>query len=141
MCDSRPLIAAACLPVLAAVIIYQLDSSFDPVNLPLEELAANPITAPKVNSRMLTGSEKVGFGFLNGPEDVAYDSESGYLYTGCGDGWVRRVKIGENMEEAVFEDVVFTGGRPLGLAVRDGQIIVADTCLVSFSMQIFVISG
>ncbi|KAK0605766.1 hypothetical protein LWI29_030516 [Acer saccharum] len=113
------------LVAAAAVIVYQLDS-FDPAGLPLHELARTPLTAPVRNERMLRGSEMVGSGVLKAPEDVVYDSESGVVYTGCEDGWVRRVTVSESAADSVVEDLVNTGGRPLGLAIGNNEIIVAD---------------
>ncbi|OWM68277.1 hypothetical protein CDL15_Pgr004759 [Punica granatum] len=112
------------LPVFAAVVIYQYESS-DPAELPIHEITSRPAaTAPRVNSHMLEGSERLGEGKLLGPEDLAYDPESGLIYTGCDDGWIKRVRV----NDSVVEDWVNTGGRPLGLALgRHGELIVADT--------------
>ncbi|TXG59893.1 hypothetical protein EZV62_014466 [Acer yangbiense] len=113
------------LVAAAAVIVYQLDS-FDPASLPLHELAWTPLTAPLRNERMLRGLEMVGSGLLKAPEDVVYDSELGVVYTGCEDGWVMRVTVNESAADSVVEDLVNTGGRPLGLAIGKNEIIVAD---------------
>lgn len=112
------------LPVFAAVTVYQYES-FDPADLPaVHEITSHPaVTAPRVNSHMLDGSERVGEGTLLGPEDIAYDPESGMIYTGCYDGWIKRIR----MNDSVVEDFVNTGGRPLGLVLgRQGELIVAD---------------
>ncbi|KAH7566189.1 hypothetical protein JRO89_XS08G0113000 [Xanthoceras sorbifolium] len=91
-------------PVVAAVFVfYQLDT-FEPARLPLHELAPSPVTAPVHNDRMLRGSEQVGSGVLKAPEDVVYDSESGVVYTGCEDGWVRRVTVIDSAADSVVED-------------------------------------
>ncbi|KAL3720626.1 hypothetical protein ACJRO7_005445 [Eucalyptus globulus] len=100
----KPSLAVTILSVLAPVpvitILYQLEP-FDPAPLP--------------NSRMLRGAEMVGAGLVVGPEDVVYDPESGVIYVGCADGWVKRIKVN-------------IGGRPLGLALgRDGKLIVCDS--------------
>ncbi|KAK0604191.1 hypothetical protein LWI29_012990 [Acer saccharum] len=113
------------LVAAAAVIVYQLDS-FDPASFPLHELARTPQTAPVCNERMLRGLEMVGSGVLKAPEDVVYDSESGVIYTGCEDGWVKQVTVSESAADSVVEDLVNTGGRPLGLAIGNNEIIVAD---------------
>ncbi|KAK1589070.1 hypothetical protein Q3G72_030215 [Acer saccharum] len=89
-------------------------------------MAWTPLTVPVHNQRMLRGSEMVGSGVLKAPEDVVYDSESGVVYTGCEDGWVRRVTVSESVADSVVEDLVNTGGRPLCLAVGNNEIIVAD---------------
>ncbi|KAM7519996.1 hypothetical protein LguiB_018958 [Lonicera macranthoides] len=107
-------------PVVVAVLIYQLDS-FDPA--PIPGLTQGTVFVPKRNSRMLHGSEKIGVQQLLGPEDIAYDPDSQVFYTGCGDGWVKRV----TMADFVVENWVNTGGRPLGIALgRNNDVIVAD---------------
>ncbi|KAK4764014.1 hypothetical protein SAY87_013452 [Trapa incisa] len=112
------------IPVFAAIAVYQYDS-FEPAELPVEEIFSRPeMVAPKVNGRMLDGSERVGNGKLPGPEDLAYDAESEVIYTGCNDGWVKKVKI----NESTVEEWVNTGGRPLGVVLgRHGELIVADS--------------
>ncbi|XP_038974039.1 protein STRICTOSIDINE SYNTHASE-LIKE 5-like [Phoenix dactylifera] len=71
-------------------------------------------------------SERIGEGLLPGPEDLAYDAEKGYLYTGCSDGWIRRVGLKD--AELKVEDWAFIGGRPLGLAMAPGgSLVVADS--------------
>jgi hypothetical protein len=76
---------------------------------------------------MLEGSERVGFGHLVGPEDIAYDPSSGVFYTGCADGWINRVTV----NDSVVHKWINTGGRPLGIAVgRNNELIVADAAKV-----------
>ncbi|KAF3440859.1 hypothetical protein FNV43_RR19145 [Rhamnella rubrinervis] len=114
------------VPVSAALVLYQLDS-FDPAPLPVHELVGPVATSPKRNERLLHGSELVGVGSLLAPEDVAYDSKSGLIYTGCMDGWIKRVTVNESATESLVENWVNTGGRPLGLAHGlNNQVIVAD---------------
>jgi len=113
---------------VAALLLYQLDS-FDPAPLPLHELSQLRVAAaPTRNAHMLKGSEFLGVGALAGPEDVAYDSKSGLIYTGCADGWVKRVTVNESAADSVVvENWVNTGGRPLGLAHgHNGDLLVAD---------------
>jgi len=69
-------------PVLVATLVCQRDS-FEPAHLPIHELTRPPLKALKKNDRMLQGSELVGFKQLIGPEDIAYDSSSGVIYTLC----------------------------------------------------------
>ncbi|KAL6993378.1 strictosidine synthase [Sarracenia purpurea var. burkii] len=117
---------AVLAPVIAAVLLYQLDS-FDPAPLPTHELSRKPTVFPLQNSRMLQGAEMVGVGQLSGPEDFAYDSESRVIYTGCLDGWVKRVTVNESSADVVVENLVNTGGRPLGLVLgHNNEVIVAD---------------
>ncbi|KAF3440386.1 hypothetical protein FNV43_RR18670 [Rhamnella rubrinervis] len=84
----------------AALVLYQLDS-FDPAPLPVHELVGPVATSPKLNERLLRGSKLVGEGSLLAPEDVAYDSKSGLIYTGCTDGWIKRVTVNESATESL----------------------------------------
>ncbi|KAL8532185.1 hypothetical protein ACS0TY_008692 [Phlomoides rotata] len=116
------------IPVLAAVLLYQLET-FDPASFPEHELTQKgpPLFVPNKNSRLLLGSEKIGYGELPGPEDIAYDPKTGVVYTGCEDGWIRRVILSDSAADSVVEKWVNTGGRPLGLAHGlHGEVIVAD---------------
>ena len=122
------------VPVAAALLVlyrYQLDP-FDPAALPLHELSERVNAAPKRNNHMLKGSEFIGVGALMAPEDVAYDSKSGLIYTGSADGWVKRVTLNKSAVDSVVENWVNTGGRPLGLAQgHDGELLVAHIDKVS----------
>ncbi|KAH0973774.1 hypothetical protein GBA52_025930 [Prunus armeniaca] len=105
-------------PMAIALLIYQLDP-LDPAPLPLHELTQRVTAAATRNAHMLKGSEFVGAGALVAPEDVAYDSKSGLIYTGCADGW--------SAADSVVENWVFIGGRPLGLAHgHENEVFVAD---------------
>ncbi|XVF16000.1 hypothetical protein REPUB_Repub09cG0204600 [Reevesia pubescens] len=116
------LVLSTMFPVLAAVLVYQLDS-FDPAPMPIHELNQAPMTVPLRNDRMLQGAEFVGAGELLGPEDILYDFKSQLIYTGCEDGWIKRVRL----NDSAVEKLVNTHGRPLGLALgHNGEIIVAD---------------
>ncbi|KAH0970995.1 hypothetical protein GBA52_023151 [Prunus armeniaca] len=102
-------------------------------NLPIRPPRPSSSTPPQTpaaatrNAHMLKGSEFVGAGALAAPEDVAYDSKSGLIYTGCADGWVKRVTLNESAADSVVENWVFTGGRPLGLAHgHENEVFVAD---------------
>ncbi|KAJ6774787.1 PROTEIN STRICTOSIDINE SYNTHASE-LIKE 5-LIKE [Salix purpurea] len=113
-------------PVLVATLVCQLDP-FEPAHFPIHELTQPPLKALKKNDHMLQGSELVGFKQLIGPEDIAYDSNSGVIYTSCADGWVKRVTINDSVSDTIVENWVNTGGRPLGLALgHDNEVIVAD---------------
>ncbi|KAI3462296.1 hypothetical protein Pfo_018959 [Paulownia fortunei] len=116
------------IPVLAAVLLYQLDP-FDPAPYPEHELTQKGPTlfVPKRNSHMLRGSEKIGYGQLAAPEDIAYDLKTGAIYTGCVDGWVSRVTLNSSAADSVVEKWANTGGRPLGIVHGlHGEVIVAD---------------
>lgn len=116
------------LPVLAAVVFYRLDT-FDPAPFPDAELVRNrpPFAAPNINPRMLLGADKIGYGDLHAPEDIALDPITGVIYTGCDDGWVSRIIPGRSAADTKVEKWVNTGGRPLGIAHGvHREIIVAD---------------
>ncbi|KFK34387.1 hypothetical protein AALP_AA5G138500 [Arabis alpina] len=125
--SSRFLVFSTIIPLLISIVLYRLDT-FDPAQIPSE--AYDPPTTsnpPLYNDRFLTGAEFIGVGHLDKPEDIIYHPDSGLIYTGCVDGWVKRVSLHESANESVVEDWVNTGGRPLGIAFGlDGEVIVAD---------------
>ncbi|XP_061373083.1 protein STRICTOSIDINE SYNTHASE-LIKE 7-like isoform X1 [Gastrolobium bilobum] len=118
---------AIVLPVAVAALLYRLDP-FEPVQLPVDELSRVSFSAPARNEHMQRGSEAVAEGHVAGPEDLAYDSAARVIYTGCEDGWIKRVALNESsVADSVVEDWVNTGGRPLGLSFdQHGALIVAD---------------
>ncbi|OVA19549.1 Strictosidine synthase [Macleaya cordata] len=117
------------IPVTVPLILYRVDQ-FDPASLPRHSLSWAPVKVPKHNSCVLRASERVGDGNLPGPEDFAYDAESGLIYTGCNDGWIKRVKVTESSgaTDVKVENWVYVGGRPLGLAFGpDKQLVIAES--------------
>ncbi|GFQ04290.1 protein strictosidine synthase-like 7 [Phtheirospermum japonicum] len=125
-----PFFLISILVVVAAVVLYQLDT-LDPAPYPDHELTHKgpPLFAPNQNAHMLRGSEKIGDGQLSAPEDIAYDPRTGVIYTGCQDGWVSRAILpkGSGSGSVVVEKWVNTGGRPLGIAHGlHSEVIVAD---------------
>ncbi|EXC35260.1 Adipocyte plasma membrane-associated protein [Morus notabilis] len=117
------LLFSAIFSVVLALLVYQLEP-FEPVPLPVHELIGAVARAPASNDRLLRGSELVGVGALVAAEDVAYDAQSGVIYTGCVDGWVKRVRL----NDSGVDSWINTGGRPLGLAVdhANHKLLVAD---------------
>lgn len=112
--------------VAVALIVVQLDT-YETVAYPLTELGETMYVPARKNSASLSGVEKIGSGQLIGPEDIIYDPKSGVAYTGCHDGWIKRVTLSDSLTESVVENWVNTGGRPLGLAVDEsGDVFVAD---------------
>ncbi|XP_038903106.1 protein STRICTOSIDINE SYNTHASE-LIKE 6-like [Benincasa hispida] len=106
----------------AAVVVYKLDP-FDPAVIPAEELSGAPAAVAECSGRVLQGAERIGVGELAAAEDLAYDSELGIVYTGDADGWLKRVRL----NDSAIENWVFTGGRPLGVALGpDSEVFVAD---------------
>lgn len=130
------LFLSSMLPVIAAVVVYHLDS-FDAAPMPLHELSQYPPDSEPAllrNDRMLQGAELLGVGEFEGPEDIAYDSRSDVIYTGSGDGWIKRVWLNHSATDThthtqlvLVENWVRTGGRPLGVALGlNNELIVAD---------------
>lgn len=142
---TKPMVLAFVLAVLVAapasvlVALYRSEQ-FDPAPFP-GDFSDQTISVPEIHSGILKASEKVGEGLLPGPEDLAYDAASGFLYTGCDDGWIRRIKLqkeGEMAKEAV-EDWAYIGGRPLGIAFGpDKQLLVASAYKVHGSIPPFL---
>ncbi|XP_058736557.1 protein STRICTOSIDINE SYNTHASE-LIKE 6-like [Vicia villosa] len=127
-CLSKTLLVIAFSVTLAA-ILYQLEP-FKPVHFPSRELPRRTITAPAVNPHMRVGSEVVVEGKVDGPEDLAYDKRNRLIYTGCEDGWIKRITVNKSVDDSVVKNWVNTGGRPLGLALeKTGELIVADADL------------
>ncbi|XP_002521695.2 protein STRICTOSIDINE SYNTHASE-LIKE 5 [Ricinus communis] len=112
--------------VAASVIFFQLDP-FDPAPMPIHELTRPPANVLTKNAHILKGSEFLGKGELLGPEDIAFDSKSGLIYTSCAGGWIKRVTVNDSVTDSVVENWVNTGGRPLGLALGHGnEVLAAD---------------
>ncbi|KAG2550792.1 hypothetical protein PVAP13_9KG317900 [Panicum virgatum] len=118
-------VALVLAPVVLAAALYS-PRGFSPAPMPPEYSYGPDASAPRHEARALARSERVGEGRLPGPEDLAYDAAGGWLYTGCTDGWVRRVSV----PGGDVEDWARTGGRPLGVALAadggGGGLIVAD---------------
>ncbi|KAF9601784.1 hypothetical protein IFM89_022952 [Coptis chinensis] len=113
-------------PVLVSLLVYRLDD-FDSAPYPDSALSLDTIFVPKHHGHVLNVTEKLGNGILSGPEDIAYDSESRVIYTGCSDGWIKRLMVTQSVSEVTVENWVHVGGRPLGLAFGlDKELIVAE---------------
>ncbi|PON49997.1 Strictosidine synthase [Parasponia andersonii] len=115
---------------VAASIPYKLRSS-EQTPLHVHRLARQLTTTSKQNSQsdnLLQPWEMVGVGALEGPEDLAYDSRSRLIHTGCADGWIKRVTVNKSAADSVIKNWVNTGGRPLGIAFGlHNEVLVADT--------------
>lgn len=113
------------LPVAVAALFFRLEP-FDPGFLPVQ-LGRSTVAVPASNGHVRVGSEAMGEGHLEGPEDLAYDAAARVVYTGCEDGWIKRVTVNDSVLDSAVEDWVNTGGRPLGLVLKpNGELIVAD---------------
>jgi hypothetical protein len=129
-CLSTILLIIIAFPVALAAVLYRLEL-FETVHIPSGKLPQRTATSPAVNPRMRIGSEVVAEGKVHGPEDLAYDKRRRFIYTGCEDGWIKRVTVNESAADSEVETWVNTGGRPLGLALeKSGELIVADGNLV-----------
>ncbi|XP_058090688.1 protein STRICTOSIDINE SYNTHASE-LIKE 5-like [Magnolia sinica] len=113
------------VPVAIAILLYRADR-FDPA--PLPDHGSWPSRAvPARNDRILKVAEKLGDGLLHGPEDMAYDAEAHVLYTGCYDGWIKKVTLADVASSVTVDNWVHVGGRPLGVALGlHKDLIVAD---------------
>lgn len=126
-------------PVIFCILLSQTTHDFDAAPLPKDHSFEASISVPEKHDRILAVSERIGEGLLHGPEDLAYEPKSQFLYTGCVDGWIRRVDLAGDDGKFKVEDWARTGehGRPLGVVFGlDGSVIVADAyevSLISFS--------
>lgn len=112
--------------VAIAVLVVQLDT-YETVAYPMHELGETMFVAARKNAGTVSDLEKIGFGELVGAEDIVYEPKSGVVYTGCHDGWIKRVKLADSVSDSVVENWVHTGGRPLGIAIDEsGDVFVAD---------------
>lgn len=100
--------------------------AFIPANGKFAGAPFRPAPAPAfegvmATNKLLQEGYYIGEGELEGPEELAVGPD-GKIYTGVGDGWVKRFTL-----EGEIEDVVNTGGRPVGLDFHpDGTLYVAD---------------
>ncbi|XP_042509243.1 protein STRICTOSIDINE SYNTHASE-LIKE 5-like, partial [Macadamia integrifolia] len=123
MAISKTTLAIA--PVAVAALLYRL-VEFDPAPMPEEALSRSP-NVPANRYGVLGSAERIGEGLLPSNEDLAYDADTGLLYTGCSDGWIKRFHVEDSAEKVKVENWAYTGGRPLGLAFGpDKQLTVAD---------------
>ncbi|KAL5557419.1 hypothetical protein UlMin_039655 [Ulmus minor] len=112
-CFGTSLFIVVSFMMTGTLLVYQSDS-LEPASMPVH----------KLNGYL---TEQIGVGLLVGPEDVVYSSSSRLIYTGCEDGWIKRVTVNNSAADSVVENWVNTGGRPLGLALgRQDEVIVAD---------------
>ncbi|KAH9288930.1 hypothetical protein KI387_033047, partial [Taxus chinensis] len=72
-------------------------------------------------------AEKIGFGLLPSAEDLTLDREKKSFFTGCEDGWIKRVWIDGKVGRHRVENWTFVGGRPLGAVLGlNEEIIVCE---------------
>lgn len=128
------------IPVCASIAALHFQE-LDPAPLPDNHSFSQSILVPVHVDQVLALTEKIGDGHLPAPEDLSYDFENGFLYTGCDDGWIRRLKlIGD--ERFKVEDVAHVGGRPVGVAVTpDGGVAIAHAQKVEKIDLVYFIIG
>lgn len=128
-------------PVLCSTIFLNYQKHhFNAGPLPRDHSFEASISVPERHEQILAGTERIGEGILHGPEDLAYEPKSRFLYTGCIDGWIRRVDLVGDDGEFKVENWVRTGehGRPLGIVLGlDASLIVADAYEVSLIIMQF----
>lgn len=114
-------IALMTIAVLVFIILIFLlmPASVDPVAYkPPEQPGLTGILAP---NKLLQNAELLAQGFINGPEEIAVDSQ-GRVYGGTQDGKIIRILPNGDIE--IFAE---TQGRPLGLQFdKDNNLIVCD---------------
>ncbi|KAH9288938.1 hypothetical protein KI387_033055, partial [Taxus chinensis] len=117
------LLAVLCLASAASWNYLLRTSEIDPapINLVPSPPMNDGIYAP--NGR-LEKAEKIGLGLVHGPEDIALDREKKSFFTGCEDGWIKRVWIDGSGGEGRVENWTFVGGRPLGVVVGPNQEVI-----------------
>jgi hypothetical protein len=70
-------------------------------------------------------TKKISDGHVSTPEDLSYDYKNGFLYTGCDDGWIRRVRL-IGHERFKVEDVACVGSLPLWVVITpDSGVAIA----------------
>ena len=111
---------------LIAILIGSPPSPIDPLPFRADSPPKLQPGGPYRPNERLREVEKIGVGKLNGPEDVLAGG-NGVFYFGCEDGWIRSLKRGGGSDgEDLVEEIVDTGGRPLGLEwVADGKEMAA----------------
>lgn len=119
------------VPGVVAYLLFRADG-FDPAPLPDHHSWFVSLAVPARNDRMLQGAERLADGLLAGPEDLVSDANGHFLYTGCADGWVKRLRLSEAVASVSVENWTYVAGRPIGLAIgADNQLIVADAFKVN----------
>ncbi|KAL3701509.1 hypothetical protein R1sor_019531 [Riccia sorocarpa] len=124
---------ATILPLILAVTVLGVAklihkfSPLDPIPVDFGPPATGDFWKPEFNLQNL---EKIYVG--EGPEDVVFDKQ-GRAYTGCADGWVKRIEL-----DGSVTNFSFTGGRPLGLAIGlDPEVMyLADSKLGLYEISL-----
>ncbi|KAF5201715.1 Strictosidine synthase-like [Thalictrum thalictroides] len=114
------------LPIVISFLVYRLDE-FDPAEIPEQAWSWYSVSVPNHYSHLLNVTERLGDGFLPGPEDLVYNEKTELIYTGCEDGWIKRITLSESASDTKIENWIHVGGRPLGLAFGpDNELVIAE---------------
>ncbi|GFY92393.1 hypothetical protein Acr_08g0007890 [Actinidia rufa] len=98
-------------PVIAAALLYRLDP-FDPGSPPDPRVRSASHGGAAVEPAPARGSGDVASGPVSGAQRPRPRPRLGVAYTGCHDGWIKRVTVNESIADSVVEDWVNTGGQP-----------------------------
>jgi len=116
--------AAICIALAAAWRDLLTISPIDPANIDLPHPPQR--LGVFAHNKRLQNAHKLGSGLIPNPEDLVFDSQ-GRLYTGCGDGWIKRVSFLDNQLDVLVENWTYVGGRPLGIALGShGELLVCE---------------
>ena len=117
------LAAVLCIALAAGWNALLRTSPIDPANIDLPPPPER--IGVYAHNQRLQNAQKLGSGLIPSSEKMALDSQ-GRLYTGCGDGWIKRISFLDNLDVLV-ENWTYVGGRPLGLAFGiHGELLVCD---------------
>jgi sugar lactone lactonase YvrE len=106
--------------IILIVIFLILPAPIDPVAY--RPSPKPPLVGVLATNTLLQKAELLAQGKINGPEEIAMDSQ-GRVYGGSGDGKIMRLLPGSNLE--TFAE---TKGRPLGLQFgKNENLIVCDS--------------
>ncbi|PWA59169.1 strictosidine synthase [Artemisia annua] len=115
-------IITASFLLFSAVVLTVKVFLYSPISPDILELP--PAVSCYIPNNDLQASIKLGEGILKEPEDVCVD-EKGILYTGTGDGWIKRLLTNGTWENW---KKINDGHALLGLKfTRAGDLIVCDT--------------
>ena len=108
-----------CSVALLTVASAAQAKKIDPVSFRPEKAPA--MVGPYAPNDRLASAERLGGGLLQGPEEIALDS-NGFIYTGTADGTVKKID-----RDGAVETFAVTGGHPLGLDFDlAGNLIVCE---------------
>ncbi|KAI9077371.1 hypothetical protein K1719_040684 [Acacia pycnantha] len=90
---ASPLFLSVILPIVAASILFRLEP-IQPAHFPADTTSQWTLTVAACSVQR-ADAKKGSEGHAKVPEDLVYDAAAGILYTGCKDGWIKRVTVKE----------------------------------------------